>query len=489
MIKDKLANIATILTIFCVARADVAHAQTFVYGSLYGTAGRSPNAGSGSVQGLDGNLYGTLPLGGGGDGLASGTVYKLTPTGEFTALYAFCFPYQLYCPDGQQPSTLVMGMGGNFYGTTQNGGIYQAGTAFKITPGGQFTTLYTFCSKPPGCKDGAYPLGTLVQGRDGSLYGTASQGGAVRQGILFKITPAGHPVRLYDFCSQPNCADGSGPAAGLVLGNDGNFYGTTQFGGKNSGGTVFKVTPTGQLTTLYSFCSRNNCEDGYVPAAPLVQGTDGNLYGTTQLGGTNDRGTAFQLDLNGVLTILHNFCSDCAGDGAYPSALIQANDGNLYGVTSADAYDWGSIFQITPDGSFTLLHEFCPGQQNFCAEGQWPASQLTQSTDASFYGGASAGGNPTPACGGATCGTIFRLSTGLPPFIRPNPVFGKAGQTINILGSNLTGATRVTFNGVSASFEATDIKAEVPAAATTGTLRVTTPGGTLSADVAFQVLP
>ena len=152
----------------------------------------------------------------------------------------------------------------------------------------------------------------------------------------------------------------------------------------------------------------------------------------------------------------------------------------------------GTIFQLTPNGSFNVLYQFCPGMQNPCPEGDNPESRLTQLTDGSFYGGTFNGGISTPACGGATCGTLFRLLTELTPFVRPNPEFGKIGQTINILGSNLTGATSVTFNGVSANFEvfsATNIRAQVPVSATSGMIQVTTTGGTLSSSAAFQVLP
>jgi len=206
--------------------------------------------------------------------------------------------------DGQFPENapLVQGPDGNLYGTTNKGGITSTscgasnscGTVFKITPNGTLTTLYKFCSQP-NCSDGFSPFAGLTLATDGDLYGTTPGGGANGGGTAFRITPAGKRTTIYDFCSGRNCPDGGGPFAGLVQATDGNLYGTN-YGGIYGAGTVFKLTPAGKLTTLYSFCAQLNCPDGQYPTAPLIQGADGNLYGTTVGGGTGGNGTVFKIN-------------------------------------------------------------------------------------------------------------------------------------------------------------------------------------------------
>ena len=200
---------------------------------------------------------------------------------SLTTLYSFAGS------DGALPEAgLVRGSDGNFYGTTYFGGTNGDGTVFKITPSGTLTTLYSFAGS-----DGVDPVAGLVQGIDGNFYGTTYQGGANGEGAVFKITPSGTLTTLYGFAGS----DGEFPYAGLVQGSDGNFYGTTVFGGADcldlGCGTVFQITPSGTLTTLYNFAG----SDGVAPYAGLVQGSDGNFYGTTQQGGANNVGTVFRL--------------------------------------------------------------------------------------------------------------------------------------------------------------------------------------------------
>jgi uncharacterized repeat protein (TIGR03803 family) len=281
----------------------------------------------------------------------------------FTALYDFCS--QSGCADGGHPlAALVQGSDGNFYGTANLGGINGVGTVYKITPRGALTLLYAFCSQS-GCADGAYPAAALVQGSDGDFYGTTSQGGANGLGTVFKITASGTLTTLYSFCSQSGCTDGAGLLAGLVQGSDGNFYGTTFNGGANGGGTVFQITPSGTLTTLYSFCSQSGCTDGANPYAGLVQGSDGNFYGTTYDGGANSGpngtgfGTVFQITPSGTLTTLYSFCSQggCA-DGTTPQAsLLQGSDGNFYGTTE---YGGGPSFLSKAYGFYGTVFSITP---------------------------------------------------------------------------------------------------------------------------------
>ncbi len=236
---------------------------------------------AGLIQATNGNFYGTAPLGGGG----AGTVFELTPFGQLTGLYHFGV-------EGANPvGGLVQASNGNLYGATAGGGFYSCGTIYQITPSGTFTSLHTFAGD-----DGCYPNTALVQGSDGDLYGTASAGGAhngYNAGTVFKITPSGTFTVLHIF----DTTDGNGPTGALVQGTDGNFYGTTDGGGANNKGTIFKMTLAGTVTTLYSFCSQSNCSDGYDPSAGLIQATDGNFYGTTEFGGAHNDGTVFSLSV------------------------------------------------------------------------------------------------------------------------------------------------------------------------------------------------
>jgi len=443
---------------------------------------------AGLVQGTDGNLYGTTISGGGTN---DGTVFKITADGTLTTLYSFCS--QSACTDGASPAAgLMQGADGKFYGTTQSGGASDDGTVFKITTAGTLTTLYSFCSQSGiDCTDGAAPEGGLVQGTDGKFYGTTFYGGTNFDGTVFKISPSGAQTVLHRFCSQTDCKDGKMPFAGLVQGTDGNFYGTTSGGGGNcngtggSCGTVFKITPRGALTTLHTF----DFADGQYPYAALIQATDGNFYGMTLQGGANNFcdqncGTAFSVTASGGLTTLYNFCSQGGGsctDGASPYAgLIQGTDGNFYGATAVGGLaGQGALFQLSANGTYTGLHSFTSS-----AGGEPPAG-LIQDTNGMFYGTASSGGTFGD-------GTIYSLSVGLAPFVEAQPTSGAIGAAVKILGTRLTGATSITFNGTAATFivkSKSEITTTVPTGATTGPVQAVTPGGTLSSNVPFRVRP
>ena len=247
--------------------------------------GRSPQAGL--VQAKDGNFYGTT-YGGGTNGL--GTVFRFTPSGVLTTLHSFCNPPYTCSPnDGAGPvGTLIQASNGALYGTTN------AGTLFKITLKGVFSLLYTF----PATSINA----SLLQVSNGAIYGATYTGGAYSHGSVFKTTLTGKVTTLYSFCSGGgSCADGSEPNGGLALGTDGNFYGTTFVGGTDGLGTVFKLTPKGKLTTLHVFTGPvGGGQDGANPEGPMVLGTDGNLYGTTYNSGGNGGGTIFQIAANGT---------------------------------------------------------------------------------------------------------------------------------------------------------------------------------------------
>jgi uncharacterized repeat protein (TIGR03803 family) len=290
--------------------------------------------------------------------------------------------------DGRYPASLIQGSDGNFYGTTPLGGTSNDGTVFKITPAGVETVLHSFA----GGTDGSQPQTALIQGVDGNLYGTSVGGGIHGSGTVFKITPSGLETIVYSFTGG---TDGGTPQAALIKGVDGNFYGTTSVGGTTGQGTVFKLTPAGVETVLHSFAGGTT--DGSHPYAALIQGGDGNFYGTTSSGGTSGQGTVFKLAPTGVEAVLYSFAGGFVGvaDGASPStALIQGSDGNLYGTAGGGIGNNGTLFEVTPSGVETVLYYFTGGTAV-----NHPGA-LILGVDGLFYG--------TTAYGGSSnAGTVF----------------------------------------------------------------------------------
>jgi uncharacterized repeat protein (TIGR03803 family) len=344
------------------------------------------------VQGSDGNFYGTTS--GGGTNGGNGTVFRISANGALTTLYSFTG-----INDGASPNALVQGRDGDFYGTTEFVGKNGYGTVFKISTNGTLTTLYSFT----GSNDGWDPQGGLVQGSDGSFYGTTQAGGKNGFGTVFKMSTSGALTSLYSF----SFVDGAYPQAGLVQGSDGNFYGTTYNGGTSRGvGTVFKMSPNGALTTLYSFTV---AAYGAGPTATLVQGSDGNFYGTTDSGGTGDSfspdgyGTVFKISTNGALTSLHSFAGFVGG--GIPSGLVQGADGNFYGTThlgatyGPNAGGYGTVFKMSTNGALTSLYAFIGTK-----DGAFPGGGLVQGSDGNLYGTTENGGTVGD-------GTVFKIST------------------------------------------------------------------------------
>jgi len=499
MTKLSAWKIASAVFLLCAATPIASPAQNFsTLPAFRGTNGANPTVSL--TQGADGNYYGLTVYDGEGtyhtqyDG---GVFFRVTPKGKLTVLYNFCS--NVNCIDGSLPDGgLVLATDGNFYGTTTGGGAHGYGTVFKMTPAGKLTTLYSFCSQV-NCNDGIDPTGTLVQATDGNFYGTTEYwgpfGSALGGGTVFKITSTGKLTTLYGFCAQKFCSDGNGPeSVGLVQATDGNFYGTTTKGGVNNFGTVFKITPGGAQTTIYSFCSQSDCNDGAAPRGSLLQASDGDFYGTTSQGGPNLMGNVYKITSGGTLTSLYVFCNldPYCKDGAGPTAgLVQATDGNLYGTTTLGGANGGggTLFKITPAGTLTTLHNFCA--QTNCVDGDSPIGGLLQATDGALYGTTYYGGltNCTDTPG---CGTLFGLNIGLGPFVTFVRAAGKVGQTGGILGQSFIGTSAVLFGGIPASFTVrsdTLIEATVPPGATTGFVTVTTPSGVLTSNVPFRVLP
>jgi len=400
------------------------------------TDGLFPEAGL--VFDQQGNLYGTTNLGGVSGascqvGLGCGTIFKLTPDGTETVLHNFCA--QNECADGAfSVGGLVFDQEGNLYGTAPLGGshgrdrcsdsgITGCGVVFKLTPEGKYTVLYNFCALG-GCKDGAKPGKRLLLDRQGNLYGTTFSGGANRLcgydkvegcGVVFKLTPQGKETVPYTFCVRTNCADGSNPAAGLTVDKQGNFYGTTLWGGNPNCyfasygcGVVFKLTPRGRYTVLHTFCTGGSrCNDGALPEAGVIVDRRGNVYGTTSNGGSSPHsvGVVFKLTPKGKETTLYSFsCSqENCSHGESPSRITFGPDGNLHGTTyGGGAYDQGTVFELTPDGKETVLYSFCPDGGS-CPDGEEPVAGLIFDQQGNMFGTTHAGGT-------FQGGTVFKIT-------------------------------------------------------------------------------
>ncbi len=435
------------------------------------------SAGSSVMQATDGNLY----MGGGPGAYNKGAILRVTPSGEFNVLYSFCA--QRGCPDGNYPSTPILGSDGNFYGATEGGGNrIGGGTVYKMTLDGNLTTLYSFCITDE-CQEGAGPYG-IMQASDGNLYGATSSGGKDDAGTLFRVSPTGEFTVLHYFCPLWNCTDAPGPT-GLIQGIDGNLYGTTRFGGTHNGGVLYKLTLAGEYAVVYNFCSLSDCLDGGGPNQ-IVQDAKGNFFGTTEGGGSKGHGTVFEFTSKNQYIALDSF-NFVLGT---PLGLTPASDGNFYGTTQGtENYgNGGTVFKVTPKGEITFLNIF----GNSCAldTGYYPIGSIFQNTEGTLYG-ATGYGNSVGDCdpNGTGYGTIYSVS-GLAPLVETAPVAGPVGQSVIILGNGLTGSTSVTFNGVAAEFTVesdTYIQATVPTGATTGKVSVVTPTGKLSSNPQFVV--
>jgi uncharacterized repeat protein (TIGR03803 family) len=449
-----LLVLASFLTFVSSAGAQVTLLYNF--GTHTGDPAHPNNPGF-VVQGRDGNLYSTSNDGGADN---AGTVFKITPAGQVSVLYSFngvtgAFPF----------SGLTLGTDGNFYGTTFENGPSNYGTVFKITPKGTLAVLHGFDGS-----DGAGLWGAPIEGTNGDFYGTTANGGSGGCGTVYRVTSKGSFTTLYAF----DGTDGCQPSASLTLGNDGNFYGTTIYGGNTGAGAIFRITPAGAITLLHSFDGTHGAQ----PFSSLIQASDGNFYGTTVDGGAYVDGVAFEISPAGAFTDLHDF--DPSKDGGEPfSALVQGTNGVLYGTTNlGGAFNVGTIYSIPlGGGGLSALYSFDG------TSGTAPGAALTQHTNGSFYGDSAWGGSDN-------LGTFYSFSVGLSPFIRLVSTSGKVGATVEILGQGFTGTTAVSFNGVAATFHVgskTYLTATVPTGATNGFVTVTTPSGVLKSNQVFRI--
>ncbi len=466
MTKQRLnqRHVLALAAILAVAAFGIpgAHAQYVDLHDLNTPSVVSPEYSGILAQGRDGNLYGTASAGGTS---GFGGVFKISPTGTFSVIYNFDGPAH-----GKTPrSGLTLGTDGNFYGTTWQGGTSNYGNIFQITPAGVLTVLHNFAYS-----DGGNPYSPPVQGTDGNYYG-ATEAGGTGSGTIYKITPSGTFTSLHSF-KFAECAT---PVAPLIQATDGNFYGICETGGAAGGdGSIIKFTAAGVVTVLYSF----DFTHGSHPNGPLVQGSDGNFYGTTSGGGTLDGGVVFKLTTAKVLTVLYNFNAKPAStDGKFPDAgLVQASDGSFYGVTDGGGTNgFGILYKVSAAGVYSVLYNFVQ------ATGSVPETTLRQHTNGKLYGGANSGG-------ASSLGALFSYAAGLKLFISPIPTSGKVAKGVGILGTGLTGTTSVSFNGTSATFHVvsdTYLTTSVPSGATSGYVTAVTPGGTLRSNQKFRVTP
>jgi uncharacterized repeat protein (TIGR03803 family) len=425
-------------------------------------------------------------------------------------LFAFpCDSTTQVCSEGKDPSLLIQGSDGNFYGTTQFGGSGNEGTVFRLTPAGQLTTLHTFI----GSEDGANPT-SLVEGNDGFLYGTTGTGGASNQGVIFKLSKTGTVQVLHSFCSLTNCADGNQPF-NLVLGNDGNFYGCTTY---SFPGTLFRVTPSGSYTLLHTF----NIDVDGPQCIGMTLASDGNIYGDT-VGGFSLPTVLFRLTAAGQVTVVHSWRYS-----QFPvSPLTQTAGGGIWGVLShLQGVAESGMFRIGPSGAgyqeISLFYPF---------SGSAVVLYMTQASDGNFWGtfgeaiasftqagkllqqisfngttgsgpamlmqashGALVGLTNDGGSDGGDPGEIFtvepRLPAPKPLFVSFSPSSGTQGSRVMIHGVHFIGATHVNFNGVNASFEVLNtgnIRATVPPGASTGPIAVTNAGGSTTSKANFVI--
>jgi uncharacterized repeat protein (TIGR03803 family) len=475
----------TVLSIFTLTLLLVAAATAQTYVPLYtypNTISNSTGVAAPALfsQGPDGELYSTIQSNG---TYNSGSVYKMTTAGGYSLVYSFCAELGHCLVTGTDPwGGVTLGTDGNLYGTTANGGAEGAGTVFKITDTGTWTKLWDFTAGVTSqhLNDEGVPYYAPFQATDGNFYGVDEGVYSGTYGVFYKVTTKGK-LTAYPF----NYTDGAVPNL-PTQGNDGNFYGTAQAGGDPTCrcGTVYKATAGGKITALHTF--KGYPTDGTRPIGALVQGGDGDFWGTTYEGGANNEGTIFKISASGAYTLVYSFqYASPQLLGELPVAgLTLGSDGNLYGVTEYGGKNgYGTIFQVTTGGAVTFLHSFC--SVTGCTDGIVPETPLVQHTNGKFYGTAS--GNSL------CCGVFYSFDMGLPPFTRSPATQGKVGTTIDFLGQGLTGATSVSFNGTPAtSFKIvsdTFLTVKVPVGALTGLVSILTSTGTLISSHNFKVLP
>jgi uncharacterized repeat protein (TIGR03803 family) len=395
---------------------------------------------SAPVLGRDGNFYGTVA---GVYAGTYGTAYKITTAGVLKTIHAFAYT------DGATPYQLILGLDGFFYGVTRGGGTHNLGVVFRMSTAGAVKVLHTFAGYPT---DGGEPLGTLVQGNDGTLYGTTYVGGTKNIGSIYKISPTGTGFAiLHNFDRTVDFTQGSGPLSGMALGTDGNLYGTTGTGGTKNAGTLFKITPSGQFTTLYNACSVV-CTDGFSPQTPMLQHTNGKFYGLMR-GNSLGGGAVYSLNVG-----LAPFVNLMTTTGAVGSSIQILGQGFI-GTSAVNVGGTKASFVVVTDTYIT----------------------------ATVPAGTSGFVTVTTTAGTLTSSRKFFVT---PTFTSFTPASGAVGSKIVVTGKGLKQASKVTVGGKAATYVVnsdTQVTVTVPVGAVTGKIAITTPGGVATSKTAFTV--
>jgi uncharacterized repeat protein (TIGR03803 family) len=429
----------------------MAQIPDFIF-NFSGASGAEPS--SVPIQGRDGNLYGAT-LKGGAYGL--GAVYRMTTSGKESVFHSFANT------DGSSPLGLILATDGNFYGSTLYGGAWGFGVLFKLSADGKLTILHQFAD------DHAGQPGPLIEADDGNFYGTTANIN-LGAGIIYRLTPSGNLTPIFPI------------GVGFLLqGSDGDLYDAVDIGVNGCGG-ILKLSLSGSLLSSDPF----SCKFGpNTPTAPFIEGQDGSYYGTAAGGGAHQDGEVFELGKGAPTKVLHPLYEFGTiggdSDGAAPQGLMQACDGVLYGLTAyGGKYGMGTLFKLTTSGSYTQLYDF--NSSNETRDGM---PGMVQHTDGSIYGVTQWGGTQQS-------GTFFQLDIGEGPFIALVRSFGKIGDTVQILGKNLTGSVSVMFNGVPVTdfsvVSDTFMTAVVPRGAITGRVVVSTSSGSLVSNKTFRVV-
>jgi uncharacterized repeat protein (TIGR03803 family) len=428
--KTTLRRYALVALVFLCATACAFSQTTWSESLLYsfdGSNGHNPSLGV--IQASDGNFYAAV----GGGTHNEGAVVQITPAGVVSTIYNFCSLTN--CEDGSSPGALIQGPDGNFYGTTGSGGTATGsgqGVAYKLTPGGVETVLHVFCPTDSlTCADGEGPVSALALGADGNLYGITTSHGvngtAIQGGTLFQLTTSGTLTTIYSFCAQASCADGNEPYGAPVQGADGNFYGTTVGGGAKRDGVIYQITPAGVLTVLHSFCVVSGCPDAYDTNNQLFEGPNAVFYGDSFQGGAYGAGALYSITAAGAFTTLHSFCAaadnTCADGNGPAGGVILGSDGNLYGTTtSAGADEDGVAFQATTAGSVNTIYNFASVEPDAVE----PYGPMLQDSNGGFEGTSMGGGT-------ASEGAVYSLVGS--PALAPPVQLSFSPSTVSLTGS------------------------------------------------------
>lgn len=322
--------------------------ETIIHAFAGGSDGQAPYGNV--IADKSGNLYGTTIVGGSAN---SGTVYEIASDGTESVLYAFQGGSDGYRPVG----SLLRDKSGNLYGTTEQGGSTNCGgsgcgTVFKLTPAGAETILYAFT----GGSDGGTPAAGLIMDKKGNLYGTTVNGGTSNYGTVFELTPANKESVMHSFADG---SDGASSYAPLIMDKKGNLYGTTGYGGANNGGTVFEIAPDGTETILHTFTGGSS--DGASPFGSLTADKSGSLYGTTTSGGSAGHGTVFEITSGGTESVLYAFTGGSDGSNPYGNLIMDKKGNFFSTTYGGGASGVGTVFELAADGTETVLHSFSGG--------------------------------------------------------------------------------------------------------------------------------